>query len=131
VAQPVRRFPDVQAFLVDDLQALAGAGHTGVQTPANLAELLPFTRVRRIGGGSDRIFDRATVDVDWFDGSYTAAEMGAEMVRQRLVGPPPPVVWFDAIDCPSGPQELPWGDGSIRRFGATYQISTRRYIAYM
>ncbi len=128
---PFLRFPDVQRLLVADLEALAGAGHTGVETPSDLLGLLPFIRILRVGGGSDHLNDYPTVEIDVFASTYTEAERLAERVRQRLCGPPPPVAVLDRVVCDPGPRELPWGDGQqqIRRFGATYQIAARRRMS--
>ncbi len=125
---PLLRFPDVQRLLVDDLEALAGAGHTGVQTPADLAVVLPFVRVLRVGGGSGRLNDYPVLDIDVFASTYTEGELLAEQVRQRLVGPPPAAVLLDSAYCETGPHELPWGDDQIRRFGATYTVTVRRRL---
>lgn len=119
-------FPDVARVLVEDLETLAGVGHTGTQTPVDLAGVLPFVRVLRVGGGSDRLNDLPVIDVDVFADTYAAAELLAERIRQRLVGPPPAQPQLDRADCEVGPRELPWGDGQIRRFGATYTLITRR-----
>ncbi len=127
---PFLRFPDVQRLLVFELEALAGAGHTAIQTPPDLTDVLPFVRVLRIGGPSDRLHDFPTIDVDVFAATYTAAELLAEQIRQWLVGPPPPVRELDRVDVDVAPRELPWGDGStVRRFGATYRAVTRRHRA--
>lgn len=126
---PFLRFPDVQRVLVADLEAVAGVDHTGIETPEDLAAALPFIRIRRSGGGSDRLNDFATVDVDCFATTYTEAEQLAERVRQRVVGPPPPIAVLDRATCEVGPRELPWGDGQIRRFAATYQIAARRRLS--
>ncbi|TDC02281.1 hypothetical protein E1091_01140 [Micromonospora fluostatini] len=125
---PLRRFPDVQRALVTILEPLAGAGRAGVETPTDLQAKLPFIRVLRIGGGSDRLSDFAVVDVDVFAASYGAAELLAERVRQLLTGPPlrAGAAVLDRITCDSGPVELPWAPG-VRRFGATYQVTARRY----
>ncbi len=123
------RFPDVQLLLADDLEALAGVGHTGVETPTDLASVLPFIRVVRTGGSSTRFSDRAMVDVDVFAGSYTAAETLAELVRQRLVGPPPSAALLDRVECTIAARELPWDDdGLIRRWGGQYEVVTRRRV---
>lgn len=122
------RFPDVARILVEDLEVLAGAGHTGVQTPVDLVAVLPFVRVLRVGGGSGRINDYPTIEVDVFAATYAEAERLAELVRQRLVGPPPAQPLLDRADCETGPHELPWGDGEIRRFGATYTVVARRRL---
>jgi hypothetical protein len=129
VTSPFLRFPDVQRVLVADLETLAGVNHTGTETPEDLAGALPYIRVLRVGGGSDRLNDYATVDVDCFAATYTAAEQLAERVRQRLVGPPPPIAVLDRATCEVGPRELPWGDGQIRRFAATFQIAARRHLS--
>lgn len=128
MTSPFRGFPDVQRLLVDELEALTGAGRTAIETPPDLAAALPFVRVLRVGGGSDRINDRASVDVDVFAATYVAGELLAERVRQHLVGPPPPVAVFDRIDCEIAPRELPWGDGTVRRWNATYLVTSRRHV---
>lgn len=131
MSSPFRRFPDVQRVLVDDLQTVAGEGRTGVETPADLQTRLPFIRVLRVGGGSDRVSDRAAVDIDVFASTYTEAEELAERVRQHIVGPPPPIARLDKAVCETGPRELPWGDddNGVRRFGATYLITARRHLS--
>lgn len=126
---PFRRFPDVQRLLVADLVPLVGVGKVAIQTPGNLADVLPFVRVLRVGGNSDRINDFATVDIDVFAGTYTAGELLAEQIRQWLVGPPPPVPALDRVDVEVAPRELPWGDGTVRRWNATYRTVARRRAA--
>ncbi len=126
---PFLRFPDVTRLLVEDLQALAGDGHTGGQTPAGLEELLPFIRILRTGGPSDQTSDHPIVEVDVFAATYAAGERLAEQVRQRLVGPPPPIPVLDKVRCDIAPRELPWGDPAVvRRFQAIYAITTRRRL---
>ena len=130
MSSPTRLFPDAVRVLVDDLTALAGDGHTGAQTPADLAGTLPFIRVTRFGGGADHVSDYPMVDVDVFAATYAAAQQLAEQVRARIVGPPPAAALLDRVVCEQGPHELPWGDDStVRRFGATYRVTTRRRIA--
>lgn len=123
---PFLRFPDVQRVLVTDLAALVGADRTAIETPPNLAELLPFVRVVRVGGGRDRINDQPTVDIDVFAATYTAAEELADQIDTWLVGPPPTPRVFDRVEVEVAPRELPWGDGTVRRFNATYRIFSRR-----
>lgn len=126
---PLWLFPDVQRLLVDDLEALAGSGHTAIETPVDLEGKLPFVRVMRTGGPADLVTDYPTIEVDVFAATYTDGVLLAEKIRQRLVGPPPPVRVIDRCRCDIGPRELPWGDGIVRRFGATYSMSTRRRLA--
>jgi len=123
---PFYRFPDVQRVVVAELETLAGAGHAAIETPTDLAERLPFVRVMRSGGYSDRLTDHGVVDIDVFAATYTAVELLAEQIRQHLVGPPPPIGVLDLVEVEVAPRELPWGDGTVRRFGATYRTHARR-----
>lgn len=132
----VRRFPNVArtvaALLVD--AALIGATRVGGETPVTLdAAGLPFIRVRRVGGGSDRLNDYPTVDVDVFHDTAVNGESLAELVRQLLTTPGLPAVplrgLLDRVEVVTGPQELPWADTRVRRFGATYRITARRYTS--
>ncbi len=126
---PASRFPDVQRLLVDALVPMAGADNrTGIETPSDLADRLPFVRVRRVGGPSTWLNDYSRVEVDVFALTYSAAENLAEDIRQWLCGPPPPLPALDRAVCDLGPRELPWGDGSIRRWGAEYELVARRRI---
>lgn len=128
VTSPYVRFPDVQRVLVEALATFPSVTATGVETPADWNGQLPFVRVLRVGGQSGRLNDSPVVDVDVFAETYTAAEDLAEGLRQYLVGPPPPIVLFDRTDCEVGPREIPWGDGTVRRFNATYRITSRRRL---
>lgn len=124
-----RRFPDVQRVLVTGLESLAGGPtHIGIETPESFTDRLPFVRVVRVGGFSDVISDFPTVDIDVWADTYTAAEALAERIRQYLCGPPPPIAVLDRAFCETAPRELPWGDGVLRRFGATYGLTTRRLL---
>lgn len=126
-----RRFPDVPrtlaALLVD--AALVDVGHAGSNTPADLIGSLPFIRILRIGGPSDRVNDYATCSVEVFASTSSAGEQLAEQVRQYLTTtPPPPIggVLIDRVVCQAGPNEQPWNDSRVRRFGATYSVVSRR-----
>ncbi len=126
VTTPFLRFPDVQRLLVADL---AQFGATGVETPTDLNDRLPFVRVVRTSGPSGRTSDTSRIDVDVFAVSYLAAEQLAERIRQYLTGPPPGPVLLDRVDCLIGPRELPWDeDGLVRRWGAEYEAVTRRRV---
>lgn len=126
---PATRFPDVQRLLAAALVPFAGADNrTGIETPADLEGRLPFVRVRRVGGPSDRLNDYARIEVDVFASTYSIAENLAEDIRQWLCGPPPPLPALDRAVCDLGPRELPWGDGTVRRWGAEYELVARRRI---
>lgn len=130
MSTPLRRFPDVQRVLVEGLEVIVGAGSTGIETPVNLIQVLPFVRVVRAGGSSNRLHDLSSVDVDVFHGRYVDGEALAERIRQYLCGPPPPFAVLDRVECDSAPQELPWGDPGIRRFNASYTAIARRTAAF-
>ena len=123
----VTRFPHVQKLLVLLLEDMAGgADHTGTEAPDDLQDRLPFVRVRRITGDSDRLNDRPVVEVDVFAATQDLAWRLAEDIREYLVGPPPPHPLLDRIDCEQGPRELPWADQRLRRWGADYRVTSRR-----
>lgn len=132
MTEPIRVFPDVQAVLIADLVKLVDGrdDHTGYVTPPDLADLLPFIRVRRIAGAHDGFDDRADVDVDIFSASYREAMDLARRVDGYLTqNTAPPIPMFDRIWNVDGPHELPWDDeGTIRRIGLQYSITTRRRV---
>ncbi len=125
----LRRFPDMNIVFRNLIAQLVGADtNVGPQTPEDLASRPWFIRARRIDGGSDEVNDYPVMEVDVFAPTYAVGEPLAERVRQwltrRRVSP-----LIDRVDCPTGPQELPWGDGRMRRFGATYDVVARRIPA--
>ncbi len=127
---PERDFPDEVALLVDALVVHVDHNdtRTGAETPGDFTGRLPFIRARRGGGPSGQLEDQPTVDIDVFTTTYAEGIALAKAIRRWLMPPgrKPPIRWFDRVTCPSGPQELPWGDGVVRRFGATYEVVTRR-----
>lgn len=122
---PVARWPDVNVEFRTLIAALVGADDVGLETPADLADRQRFVRAYRVEGGSGLINDHPVVEVDVFAPTYAVGEPLAELIRQHLTRPRASTV-LDRIDCPIGPRELPWGDGRMRRFGATYEAVTRR-----
>lgn len=128
------RFPNMPRTLAGLLTGagFVAAGRVGAETPANLEQVLPFIRVRRVGGASGQVDDRAVIDLDVFAADTTTGEPLAENVRQYLsqAGSLPAVnrAVIDRVEVISAPQELPWGDGTrVRRYGATYRITARRH----
>lgn len=118
-------FPNVEAVLMDLLSDL---GTTDTDTPPDLQSQLPFIRIKRATGGDSMFFDSPHVTIDAFDATYDEAQSLAESIRQRLIRGPhvqaPGVL--DGVTTDSGPAEIPWGDTGIRRFVASYAVSTRR-----
>ncbi len=130
MSQPiVRRWPDMNVVLRDLIgDRVGGTTNVGPQTPEDLAARPWFVRAMRVDGGSDLLNDYPVMEVDVFAPTYAVGEPLAENIRQWLTRRrPSPVV--DRIDCLTAPRELPWGDGTMRRFGATYDVVTRRVPA--
>lgn len=122
------RWPDVNQVVRGLIAELVGIDNVGPETPADLAGRHVFVRARRVDGGNDDINDYPVVDVDVFAVRYDVGEPLAEQVRQRLTQRRSSPL-LDRIDCSTGPRELPWGDGTVRRFGATYEVVARRRSA--
>jgi hypothetical protein len=117
-------------MLVGHLAAVLGVRFV-TDLPANLQQILPLGQVNRIGGGDDVVtIDRANVDVDTYAGTRAAALALSERVREELRLRLPGVVVGGVevcrVDTLSGPAWRPYDDTTnVRRFGATYQITTR------
>lgn len=126
---PFRRFPDAAKTLAKILESLAGAGKTGTRVPASLTGVMPYVRVVRHGGPSDLVSDYATVHIDVFSDSLTAAENLSERIREKLtmerlrLGP----IILDYVRCDSAPEEMPPWSSGINRFEARYTAVFRRY----
>lgn len=124
----VARFPDIHRLLLAVLEDLAGGPeHLGTQTPADLAARLPFIRVARIGGPSDRISDYARVAVDVFAATYIEAEALAALVHELLTGTRLRAggAVVDRVGVDQAPVELPWSP-QVRRFQGRYLFVSRR-----
>ncbi len=122
----VVRWPDVHKVLREVFAPLVGLDNVGIETPADLATRQWFIRVRRTPGSSgDEFTDFAVVDVDTFAPTYAVAEPLAEQAHHTLltrrIHP-----LLDRVECLRSFAELEWGDGGTRRFGAGYEIATRR-----
>ncbi len=124
-----RSWPNMNVVFRDLIgQLVGGVDNIGPQTPDDLATREWFIRARRIDGGSDLVNDYPVMEVDVFAPTAAVGEPLAERIRQWLTRRrPTPLV--DRIDCATGARELPWGDDTVRRFGATYDVVTRRTAA--
>lgn len=121
-------WPEVESLLVAYLETLvADARQVNTETPDDFTGLVPFIRVYRFGGGADRFNDAADVQLDVFHPLRSVGLPLARQIQSKLLGPPPPVAMFDRIECPVAPRELDWGDDdTMRRWGATYRVVSRR-----
>lgn len=122
------RFADIASTAAHLLTALAGAGHTGITTPASFTGVMPFARVTRIGGPRDRLNDYARLAVDVFDDDYDRGAGLAENI-QALLEPGRlryGAVLIDRVTTDSAPTEVaPWAPG-IFRWEARYTLISRR-----
>lgn len=122
-------WPDVERIVGDLLAGLTAPGSIGSETPANLQDVLPFIRVRRIGGSDDLITDAARVDVQVYAADAAQAKQLAETARQRILAGSA-VTSHGVLDhgrTEAGPMILPADDtAGIRRIVSTYRVSVRR-----
>lgn len=107
----------------------------GPTRPPNYQNSMPMIRVRRLGGGDDRITDTARVDVEIYTskdlengGGWPVASSLARRVQQRLLNRPhvTEAGRIDTVETESSPAEIPHDDQAVRLVAATYRISFRR-----
>lgn len=120
---------DIESVLVGWLKTATGA-RCVTELPANLADVLPIIEVARIGGADDTItLDAATVDVVCYSGNRINARALAYRVngllRTTAAGAAVTGGVILHVRTISGPQWLPYDDLNVRRFGATYQITSQ------
>lgn len=125
-------FRDEEAAVLDQIEEYfdwATGVHTGDQTPGDeeLASVLPFVRVGRVGGspnqGSEHT-DRPVVDIDVFASTRGEAKTIANQILQLLLAHRHPI---DRAAVLMSPQRVPWVEGiPIVRFYASYHLSLRR-----
>lgn len=119
-------WPDAERAVCDFLSPL---GTCGTETPKALQSTLPYLRVTRTGGSSDRITDRASISVDVFAASADQAKAVAGQARQMLVTQLPASTDHGVIDwatVQSAPAVVPPTDSdNLRLAVASYQVSTR------
>ncbi|WP_335936620.1 hypothetical protein [Streptomyces sp. PTD5-9] len=119
-------FPDIEDLLV---QALADLSRTGTVYPPGLEGRLPFTRVRRIGGGDDRRTDTALVEVETAAATRAQAWQVARQVQQRLISGPlrvPGAGVMDRAVTDVGLRGVLHDNPAVRCVLATYRVSARR-----
>lgn len=119
-------WPDGERALGDFLSPL---GTTGSETPKTLQSSLPYIRITRTGGASDRITDRGIYSVDVFAADADDAKAVAGQVRQKLLEELPAATDHGTLDWPtvnSGPAPVPPTDSdNLRLAVASYTVSTR------
>ena len=122
---------------VDPLLIGWASTHFGVRfalnTPDDLADVVPLVQLQTIGGPSNDDFSgviAATVSVDCFGADFNAASTLAWRVddgfRTALPGASINGVTVGRVRTLTIPGRRPWDDVAVRRYGATYQIWLRR-----
>lgn len=126
-------FPDIEVMVMDGLEAAFPAlvGRLSTETPATLQTLLAtgdFVRIGKVTGTNDRYTDYSVVDVDVFARNRQRSHDLAEAIRAWLLGYPLTVgtATIDRVVTETAPATAPWEDENVRRYLATYRISTRR-----
>lgn len=92
-----------------------------------------YVRIDRVGGQAGQIQGTQVVDIEVFSRDYLVADSLAFALDALVLGYPHVVevdgrkVVLDEVYQNSGPADLPWGDDSVFRIGATYSITVRRH----
>lgn len=126
-------FPDIEDGLIGWLQTrlTPPAGGTllvaGTYTPEMEKAHKAVVRVELLDDPDDGITRAAFVQIEVFASTRSVAyplaqEIRGALLSTRKVGE----IVVDRVDTVSGPKRVPWDNANIRRFLATYRISTRR-----
>jgi hypothetical protein len=128
-------YASVEKLLVAWLESqLPTVTRVVTELPAQLATKLPVVQVVRFGGPDDQpTIDLPTVDVDCYAASRGTAEDLAEDVRDllrfTLPGKTVGGTTVSRVQTIAGPHWRPWDDTTMRRYGASYQLTVRRPAA--
>lgn len=121
-------YADVEALLVAYLAPTPGVRGASVDLPQDVLQRLPFIQINRVSGGDNYITDEATVDVESFASTRTAASAVARTVhaammklRHTSVGG----VLVDSVETITGPMWINYQDENLQRYVATYLVESR------
>jgi hypothetical protein len=123
-------YVDIEAALVTWLKTALGGTRCVTELPADLGTVVPLVEIGRIGGTDPTIsIDRANVDITCFAATRADARALAYQVwgvlRTNLIGTSLGGGVVLRVDTASAPAWHPYDDPAVRRFGATYQITTQ------
>lgn len=118
---------DVDAVLVAWLTGLLGPTvRVATETPNDLAALVPFVKVRRVGGGvKSRLLDLAQVTVEVFGVDKAQATSVAGQIDDAARFTLPTSVGHVSVGyggTTTGPVERPYSNLNVRYVQATYQL---------
>jgi len=127
----LKTFPDIEAVikvLVErDMEGMDGK--VGTELPSG--QSMPYVRVARLGGRRNRLKDYPWVDIEIF-AVGSAGKSLMEDLDVILSSYPGGVavgskfVKIEDVQVRAGLARRPWGDDSVRRYGATYQLTVSR-----
>lgn len=121
-------WPDPHIILMELLDDLTASPVVGPRLHKDFQDEMPIIRVRKVGGGNDKITDFPRMSIDVYARTYPEASQLAEAIRQRLLAYPHITTAgrLDRCEVEASPFEVPWPDNTLRYLTATYVISTRR-----
>jgi len=107
-----------------------GTFHVGRVFPndRNLIDILPFVRIRDIGGNDNGLSDRQLIDFDFFHKTYREVRELADEARTRLLSYPHVAgsTVIDQVSTAMRPHDVPWDDDRIYRQYSSFTFSVRR-----
>ncbi|MFF2525896.1 phage tail termination protein [Streptomyces liangshanensis] len=121
---------DTELLVITGLRARLTGVRVTDELPDKLEGKLPLVWVRVVGGADDRVTDTATVDVQAFAATRVLMWELAEKTRQAMhalaaTHDPGQLVVVDDVTTAARPAEVPYGNPSLRRAVATYEVATR------
>jgi hypothetical protein len=134
------RFPNIEVVLMhwavakfeDEFPGGYEGGHVGLDFPDPVADYF-FKPRRWPTGGRTKLNDYPLVDIEVLGLTYDGTEDLIESIDAELLGyplsiaTPTGVVVLDHVEQTRSPVRIEYfGDSSVVRFGATYQLSLRR-----
>lgn len=119
---------DAELLVMEALEGLT-VHEVVTDTPGDLQQQVPLIRVRRLGGGDNRLADQARIVVEVYAATRAQAVAVAEQARarfgQRKIRTPSGLI--DRVDSEVGPNRLPYDDPDIRLVQAIYRVTARRW----
>lgn len=117
-----------EQVVVAYLTGKCGLLGVAVEDPLDMLSRLPFAKVTRVGGPTDYITDMGTIDVDVFNTTRVSALDTMNAVHLRMLalrGTAVSGCLIDDVDVLMGPRWLDYEDENVKRYVASYTISSR------
>jgi hypothetical protein len=113
----------IEELLVELIPVLLPGPRVSTDIPANLAAVLPYIRVTRVGGPRRLNLTKPSVDIDVFAADRLTATNLANQLDDLLVYKLPTTYDGHVIGLEgaySGPSWRPYENGGVSRVGASY-----------